>query len=200
MSRYQIVWSAAAVSAAAGLALTGCGSASPEATEQAAPTAATATATPDPVLGEGTFPVVEDVDRQDPQEVASATARLAHSWDTQFDTTQTDGLERAKPLMSNDFADTIQAPGRNAAQGEWVGASKHRSYSVPQLSPTLTDIDTDYGPNRKAFPFLAEWEWVGRDGEGMAGQGRNGVQVFVERESAGDEWEVVGYVSDDLSV
>lgn len=179
------------------LVLTGCG---PEDAPDDAPSAApSTTSTPELVLGEGTFPDMDAIARDDASEVASATARSAHSWDTEFDKTQTDGLIRAKPLMSDDFAETIKSPERNAGQAEWLAAGEHEAYSVPQLAPSATDIQRDYGPNRKAFAYTVTYEWVGRDGETLDGELRKNVQVFVERDGPGSDWEVVGYVSDVLS-
>lgn len=183
--------------AVVGLVLTGCGGGEQEPAAESSPSA---TPTVEAVLGEGSFPVVEDVDRSSAEDVASTTARLGHSWDTEFDTTQTDALERAKPLMSDEFAETVQAPERNSAQGEWVTAAESQAYSAPQLGPGSSDATAqDYGPNREAFSYTVTWDWIGRDGTTADGEGRRNVQVFVERADEDADWEVVGYVADSVS-
>lgn len=192
-SRRPTVLNIVAAAAVMGLSLAGCGN-----TDQESPAEPTQSTTPtvEAVLGEGSFPTVESVDRANANDVAATTARLAHSWDTEFDTTQTDGLERAKPLMSDQFAETIEVPTRNAAQAEWVTAAQTQAYSAPQVRPAASDgTAQDFGPNRAAFSYQVSWDWIGRDGSTTDGEGLRNVEVYVERDSADDEWAVVGYVA-----
>lgn len=152
-------------------------------------------------LGDGTFIDAGEVDRKDADDVASSAARIAHSWDTEFDSTETDGLLRAEPLMSNDYADTIQAPVRNASQAEWLSASEHQAYSVPSVGPVASDAHASgYGPNRKAMMYTVTWNWVGRDGETVGSDQRRSVEVFLERTSEKSDWNLVGFVSTGTNV
>lgn len=179
--------------------LTGCSSESPSEQPQST-TTKSEKPSPSATAGEGKFIDPERVDRQDKEDVAEAVAIMAHSWDTKFDTTQTHGLMRAKELMSKEFAETIIAPERNAEAGSWLQADAHEAYSVPHIEERQVGAHApDYGPNRDVFGYEVTWNWIGRDGAEFPGEGKNAVQVFVERTGEDQPWEVAGYVVDSTS-
>lgn len=158
---------------------------------------ATPTSTPVPeVPGDGTFPAIEDVDRTDVDSTARTTAVLLHSWDTALDRTETAAAIRAKPLMSDEWADTQIEPERNASQGDWLEPSEHRAYSRAQAVPSIGDVSQDVAADKAIRAYTVTWRWASRDGEPAEGTGRRHVVIYLEKHAG--VWEVVGHRSSDM--
>lgn len=180
------------------LALTACGGQPTSGATPASTSAAPTTPSASPIPGEGTFPTPEDVDRTDVDSVAEVTAKIANSFDTTTDTTETAALLRAKPLMTTKYAETLAEPQRNGNQAEWLAPAEHDAYSSPSLQPAASDVTAhDYGPNRAARAYTVTWKWQGRDGEILDSDTRRNVVVYLEKHRG--QWQVVGYTSEDLN-
>lgn len=188
---------AAAPALVLALALSACGG-QPTSGATPAPTVST-TAPPkaSPTPGDGTFPTPENAETTDVDSVAETTAKIANSYDTTTDTTETAALLRAKPLMTTKYAETLAEPQRNGNQAEWLVPAEHDAYSSPSLQPAASDVTAhDYGPNRAARAYTVTWKWQGRDGEILDSNTRRNVVVYLEKHAG--RWQVVGYTTEDL--
>lgn len=144
--------------------------------------------------GDGAFIDSASVDRSDADATAEAAAVLIHSWDTATDKTQTAGAVRAKPLMSQEWADNQVEPQRNAAQGDWLVPSQHQAYSVASLTPAPGDTTQDVAPDRAIRAYHAHWTWNARDGRELKETGKQEIVLYLERHQG--QWSVVGHTTD----
>lgn len=159
--------------------------------DQEAPEPSPTQTTPE-TPGDGHFTVPEDADRSDVDSTAKTAALMLHSWDTALDETETAAAMRARPLMSQEWADQQVEPERNAAQGEWLEPAKVQAYSVPTLSEVIGDSAAqDYGPDRAERRYDVSWTWQGRDGSTLPSTASRSVTVYLERHDG--QWEVVGH-------
>ena len=143
------------------------------------------------VAGDGSFPLAADADRSNVDSVARVAAVMLHSWDTALDRTQTAAAVRAKPLMSDAWADHQVEPARNSAQGEWLEPAKHRAYSRAIAVPAVGDTSRDVGKDKAVRSYKVSWRWASRDGVPATGTGSREVVLYLEKHYGA--WEVVGH-------
>jgi hypothetical protein len=179
------------------LPLTACG---PEGAQQTSEqTTAPATATPSPTeltVGDGTFPDPDTVDRADVEATAETAALMLHSWDTATDRTQTAAAIRAKPLMSQVWADHQVEPERNGNQAAWLEPAEHQAYSAPSLVPAVGDVSRDVAKDKAIRAYDLTWRWISRDGQEIEATGQRQVVIYLEKHNG--QWDVVGHQSHDL--
>ena len=178
------------------LALAACSGQAAQETSQSSSAAPSTEASPSSmpttdVPGDGTFPQVQDVDRTDVESTARTTAILLHSWDTATDRTETAAAIRAKPLMSDEWAQAQVEPVRNSSQEDWLGPAEQRAYSRAQAAPSIGDVSTDVGPGQAIRAYTVIWRWASRDGQPASGTGQRQVTIYLEKHSGA--WEVVGH-------
>ena len=179
------------------LPLTACG---PETAQQASEqttTPTTATASPTELtVGQGTFPDPDNVDRSDVEATAETAALIIHSWDTATDCTQTAAAIRAKPLMSEEWANNQIEPERNGNQAAWLTPAEHQAYSAPSLVPAVGDVSRDVATDRAIRAYDLTWRWISRDGQEIEATGQRQVVIYLEKHNG--QWDVVGHQSQDM--
>lgn len=172
-----------------GLTLGGCSSS--RETADTSTVAASSTAVPALVSGDGTFTDPATADRSDADSTAEVAALILHSWDTVTDRTQTAAALRARPLMSEHWAAEQIEPERNAAQGAWLEPSKHEAYSSPSIIAATGDVSRDVAPDKVIRAYDVSWRWSSRDGQDLEMTGRQLVTLYLEQHDG--RWEVVGH-------
>lgn len=179
------------------LPLTACG---PEGAQQISEQTSTpATATPSPAEltpGQDSFPDLDTVDRADVEATAETAALMLHSWDTATDRTQTAAAIRAKPLMSQEWADHQVEPERNGNQAAWLEPAEHQAYSAPSLMPAVGDVSRDVAADKAIRAYDLTWRWISRDGHQIEATGQRQVVIYLEKHNG--QWDVVGHQSHDL--
>lgn len=179
------------------LPLTACG---PEGAQQISEQTSTpATATPSPAEltpGQDSFPDLDTVDRADVEATAETAALMLHSWDTATDRTQTAAAIRAKPLMSQEWADHQVEPERNGNQAAWLEPAEHQAYSAPSLVPAVGDVSRDVAADKAIRAYDLTWRWISRDGHQIEATGQRQVVIYLEKHNG--QWDVVGHQSHDL--
>lgn len=179
------------------LPLTACG---PDAAQQASEQTTTpAMATPSPTEhtpGQGSFPDPTMVDRSDVEATAETAALMLHSWDTATDRTQTAAAIRAKPLMSQEWADHQVEPERNGNQAAWLEPAEHQAYSAPSLVPAVGDVSRDVATDRAIRAYDLTWRWISRDGHEIEATGQRQVVIYLEKHNG--QWDVVGHQTHDM--
>lgn len=155
-------------------------------TVAASPTFASSSAN---AIADGTCYEASAVNRQSATDVAQAFSAVSYCWDSTLDARTTDGMLRAKELMSNDFYETQQASQtRNMLQAQFNEAYKHQAYSSVKVSQTPGDTNQDIDADKAVRGVSTEWEWVGRDGEILNG-GKAQDNVYLEKHDG--LWTVV---------
>lgn len=167
----QRFWSAMRFTAAAvvvGVAVSACGG-SDDDTRAGEPTTTTPFVTPTkttsrvpatppstPVSAPSALPAeVADVDREDPDAVAEAAARIWYSWDTTVDLSPYDARLRAVPLLDEDLSASIRSYPPIAGPGaDWLDLTAKNAHlvvgddDVQLASETGGPADTDTSASR----------------------------------------------------
>lgn len=188
----------AAVLLAAVLPLAGCRQGTTD--EQSAP-APTATVTPKPAPFDATVKHLFDVERANPDRVATAFATLITSWDVAKDRTETAAAVRARPLMTPALAARTVEPQRNASQALWLELAPLGAFSAPTLGPGVP-VDGDEGTDtdKTAYRnFTTTWTWRDADGKHLKKDQRKR-NIFLVLTKANGAWSVADYVTEDLPV
>lgn len=195
MARVSVRKTVTAVSAAVitVVLLSGCGLIGGNDQEQA-PDEAAATESAqsaDLTLGEGTFTEPSAANRQDVDSTAQVAAEVIYSWDTALDSDRLVALQRAAPLLEDQWAREAGGAVEQIPVAGWSQAYDHDAYAQTTVEVAPNDVSRDYGPDRVSRQFKVGWEWVGRDGERAAGGGTQ-VTVYLERDDS-EQWSVVGH-------
>ena len=106
-------------------------------------------------------PILAQVVSTDPVDVGRAVATIACTWSPVLDTTETDALHRAAPLLTDEYATNLQTPKRGASQNIFVQAAAAKAVSVPTVQQR-TDI-ADAPPSTATTQYLAyavTWVWT----------------------------------------
>lgn len=180
--------------------LVGCGTQETQETESS-PAAETTTsvsispsttASPSPstrTVADGTCYDLSRVDRTSATDVAQAYSAVSYCWDSTLDGRTTDGMLRAKDIMSEQFYQTqAESQTRNMLQAQFNEAYKHEGYTSVKVSQTPGDTNQDIDTDKAVRGVSTEWEWTGRDGETLPG-GRAQDNVYLEKHNG--FWEVV---------
>ncbi|UKA56708.1 hypothetical protein LFT45_22810 (plasmid) [Arthrobacter sp. FW305-BF8] len=186
----------AAVLLAAVLPLTGCGQGATG--RQPAP-APSVTATPKPAPFDATVKHLLEVDRANPDKVATAFATLVTSWDVAKDRTETAAAVRARPLMTPALAARTVEPQRNASQALWLELAPLGAFSAPAIGPGVP-VDGDEGTDTETTAyrnFTATWTWRDVDGKHLKADERKR-NIFLVLTKAKGAWSVADYVTEDL--
>ncbi|MFE4835271.1 hypothetical protein ACFRAU_11405 [Arthrobacter sp. NPDC056691] len=186
---------AAAVLAAA-LPLAGCGQTGTGEQPSRAP-AVTETRKPAPF--DTTVAQLLEVDRANPDKVATAFSTLVTSWDVANDRTETAAAVRARPLMTPALASRTVEPQRNASQALWLELGPLGAFSAPTIGPGVP-VDGDEGTDTDDTAyrnFTATWTWRDADGKHLKGDERKRNIFLVLTRSKG-AWSVADYVTEDL--
>lgn len=130
--------------------------------EPAPPAIQTPQARTQPVLPETPEPGQQPQVQQ--QERAVEALKIMTTWHTGTDTTQTAADMRARSYFTQELADTIMAPERNGASGEWF--AHPRSTSIPQVI-AVEGTDSNH-PG--LLSFEVSWEWVDAAGNSTPGE------------------------------
>lgn len=193
MSRHYRHRTVLALLLCAAMTLTACASepAATEPTVQPSPTGSASSTENTATVGEGTFVTPREADRSEADSTAETAALMLHSWDTRFDRTQTAAAIRARPLMSDEWADKQVEPQRNANQGAWLKPSEHGAYSSPRIIPAATDVTADVSETKAIRVYEVTWDWISRDGHELSATGQSNITIYLERHNG--RWEVVGH-------
>jgi hypothetical protein len=186
----------AAVVLAAVLPLTGCGQGTIGGQPSPAPTV---TAAPKPVPFGATVRQLLEVDRANPDKVATAFATLITSWDVAKDRTETAAAVRAHPLMTPALAARTVEPQRNASQALWLELEPLGALSAPVIGPGVP-VDGDEGTDTETTAyrnFTATWTWRDADGKHLKADQRKR-NIFLVLTKANGAWSVADYVTEDL--
>lgn len=137
--------------------------------------------------GDGTFLDPADVDRTDPDAVATAAATLFASHDTLLDGSEESARWRAKPLLDPALLEGpfVETPSPGAA---WLEAQQHDGYTSPKVTPLTVPAlehahegeteaehaahegrvgqptETAEGVPALGYEFDVHYRWGGRDG------------------------------------
>lgn len=140
-------------------------------------------------VADGTCYDLKQVDRTSATDVAQAYSAVAYCWDSTTDERTTDGILRAKEIMSDEFYQTqAQSQTRNALQAQFNQAYKHEGYTSVKVSQTPGDTNQDIDGDKAVRGVSTEWDWTGRDGQTLPG-GRAQDNVYLEKHNG--VWEVV---------
>ncbi|OAV59985.1 hypothetical protein [Enteractinococcus helveticum] len=83
-------------------------------------------------------------------------AEVSTTWDTAEDVHHTDGLIRAKPLMTHDLADSIEMPHRPTPSQSWWTAYEHEAKSYVWLH----DYSSQHYRDNSTVEMQVCWAWV----------------------------------------
>ena len=129
------------------------------------------------------------MDRTSATDVAQAFSAVSYCWDSTVDGRTTDGMLRAKEIMSSEFYQTqAQSQTRNMLQAQFNEAYKHEGYSTVKVSQTPGDTNQDIDGDKAVRGVSTQWQWVGRDGETLPG-GTAQDNVYLEKHDG--QWSVV---------
>jgi hypothetical protein len=188
----------AAVVLVAALPVTGCGQGG---TGEQPSTAPSVTVTPKPAAFDATVKQLLEVDRANPDKVATAFSTLITSWDVAADRTETAASVRARPLMTPPLAARTVEPERNASQALWLELGPLDAFSAPTLGPGVP-IDGDEGSDTEDIAyrnFTATWTWRDADGKHLKADERKR-NIFLVLTQTHGAWSVADYVTEDLPV
>jgi hypothetical protein len=188
----------AAAVLAATLPLAGCGQTG--AGEQPSPAPAV-TETRKPAAFDTTVKQLLEVDRANPDKVATAFSTLITSWDVAKDKTETAAAVRARPLMTPALAARTVEPQRNASQALWLELGPLGAFSAPTIGPGVP-VDGDEGTDTETTAyrnFTATWTWRDADGKHLKGDERKR-NIFLGLTRTNGAWCVSDYVTEDLLV
>src|SRR5699024_11115292 len=79
----------------------------------------------------------------DADELAVAFATYTTTWDSATDLGRSDAIQRARPLMSEDQADAVEAPEKPLLPPKWKSAARDDARSHPW--PTSFNLDSETG-------------------------------------------------------
>lgn len=140
-------------------------------------------------VADGTCYDLSDVDRTSATDVAQAYSAVSYCWDSTIDGRTTDGMLRAKEIMSDEFYQTqAESETRNMLQAQFNEAYKHEGYTSVKVSQTPGDTNQDIDGDKAVRGVSTQWEWTGRDGQNLPG-GRAQDNVYLEKHNG--VWEVV---------
>ncbi len=140
-------------------------------------------------IADNTCYKASDVDRTSATDVAQAFSAVSYCWDSTVDGRTTDGMLRAKEIMSSEFYQTqAQSQTRNMLQAQFNEAYKHEGYSTVKVSQTPGDTNQDIDGDKAVRGVSTQWQWVGRDGETLPG-GTAQDNVYLEKHDG--QWSVV---------
>lgn len=200
MKNYRALTAVGLIPLALATVLVGCG-AQQTPSSQSSPTAETSTsvsvsasttASTSPstrAVADGTCYNLAQVDRTSATDVAQAFSAVAYCWDSTTDGRTTDGMLRAKDIMSEQFYQTqAESQTRNMLQAQFNEVYKHEGYTSVKVSQTPGDTNQDIDSDKAVRGVSTQWEWTGRDGETLSG-GRAQDNVYLEKHNG--VWEVV---------
>jgi hypothetical protein len=186
----------AAILLAAVVPLAGCGQGTTG--EQTAP-APPVTVTPKPAPFDATVKHLLEVERANPDKVATAFATLITSWDVANDRTETAAAVRARPLMTPALAARTVEPQRNASQALWLELAPLGAFSAPAIGPGVP-VDGEEGTDTEDIAyrnFTATWTWRDADGKHLKADDRKR-NIFLVLTRDKGVWSLADYVTEDL--
>jgi len=175
------------LAAALAVGMAGCTSAGTEAEPTsappmtAAPTPTASTQAPSTSHEHG-----EAVDDPAKIELAKEAAAIMTTWDPTKDFNRTAAEMRARKLMTKERANEVIAPERPATGVEWLNAAEKKATS----KPTVKLMTEHHEENTVAV--TATWQWVTKDGESWAGEGK---QTFYFTFTDEEPYKIRDYVS-----
>lgn len=156
-------------------------------------------------LANGTCINPDAVARYSAESVGRAYIGVSYCWDSTVDAGMHSGTERARPLMSQEWAETAlegeQGQRRNTLQYQFTKAAEHQAYTKLRIYRTSSHLDqhaheehegavlSEEGYETAVLGYTVYWDWVGRDGTKLSG-GKAQVMVYLENREEG--WTVVG--------
>lgn len=180
--------------AAAGIAvaMTGCTPASQEpapstpAASTATPTASAPSSTESSSASESTHGHGTDTEDPAKVELAKQAATIMTTWDPTKDFNRTAAEMRARKLMTKERAKEVIAPERPATGVEWLNAAEKKATSKPTVK-LMTEHHEE-----NTIAVTATWQWVTKDGESWAGEGK---QTFYFTFTDEEPYKIRDYVS-----
>lgn len=110
-----------------------------------------------------TTPNLSTVDRSNPDAVAVAVLTIAAQIDTTRDTSFSDGLRRAFPLLSPAYAADVNAAPTPTTDSDWQQWTQHQAYTQASLRPSPEDRPPDAAAAAYR-PYMLTRTPTGRDG------------------------------------
>lgn len=192
MKNYRTLTAAGLTALALAFVLVGCGTQQTQKTESSPAAETSTTASPSSsahTVADGTCYDLTQVDRTSATDVAQAFSAVSYCWDSTLDGRTTDGMLRAKEIMSAEFYQTqAESETRNVLQAQFNEAYKHEGYTSVKASQTPGDTNQDIDGDKAVRGVSTQWEWTGRDGKNLPG-GRAQDNVYLEKHHG--VWEVV---------
>lgn len=186
---------------AAGLVtgIAGCTPASTETETSSAPTVAPTTASPTMSAPSSSSGGNESSHSQgqgteDPAkvELAKQAATIMTTWNPTKDFNRTAAELRARPLMTPERAKEVIAPERPATGVEWLTAAEKNATSKPTVKLMTEHHEQD------TIAVTATWQWVTKDGESWAGEGKQTFFfTFTDTDNDTEPYKIRDYVSSD---
>ena len=119
------------------------------------------------------------------QERAVEALKIMTTWHTETDTTQTAADMHARAYFTQELADTIMAPERNGASGEFF--AHPNSVSIPTIIPV--EGTDSLSPGSVAFEVT--WEWADAEGQTTPGASVRLYDLAMTNTPAG--WKISDY-------
>lgn len=104
---------------------------------------------------------------------ALQAAEIMTTWTPAEDFNRTDAELRASQLMTNELANSIEAPQRPATGKEWNTAAEANATSHPTVE---VNHYTDTEPGTVAV--VARWEWITENGDMLPHEGQERIYYF----------------------
>lgn len=131
----------------------------------------------------------EEVDRNNVEEVMQEFLKTAYCWDSVKDPNTTVAVLRAKPLLTDQYADSLNPDIRNSMNAEFSEAFKDKAFTVPDITFPPTDADHDASTDEiMTREAIVEYVWMSPSGHSKPG-GRALVTVGAEKSSNG-QWAI----------
>ncbi|WP_190264507.1 hypothetical protein [Glutamicibacter nicotianae] len=99
-------------------------------------------------------------------ELAKQAATIMTIWNPNKDFNRTAAEMRARKLMTSGRAKEVIAPERPATGVEWLTAAEKKATSKPTVKLMTEHHEQD------TVAVTATWQWVTKDGESWAGEGK----------------------------
>ncbi|MGO2070192.1 hypothetical protein [Glutamicibacter arilaitensis] len=120
-------------------------------------------------------------------ELAKQAATIMTTWDPTKDFNRTAAEMRARKLMTKERAKEVTAPERPATGVEWLNAAEKKATSKPTVK-LMTEHHEE-----NTIAIAATWQWVTKDGESWAGEGK---QTFYFTFTDEEPYKIRDYVSE----
>ncbi|MGV3016903.1 hypothetical protein [Rothia sp. 88186D007BW] len=140
-------------------------------------------------IAEGSCTDPATVDRSDSEALIKGFTEIAFCWDSTADPNTTAAILRAKPLLTEEYYNSLDPNVRNSMNADFMAVYKSKAYTLPRFSFAPEEAD-QMPEGLDAKDVIVEWTWLGRDGYEYKG-GRALATVTAVEEEPG-QWAING--------